>query len=177
MTWDMDIKVPLDPLDVLVKSETPLSSTSTPAFNVLVGHWVNKDPDSEGAIGYSFAILPSGQPIYIKYGKCQPSWSVAIFDAMPTEDGFAATSEYSIKRETLEGLVAEDGSLMVAECRTYTDGSNQEDEEHLDAFVQVEGTLADMHAYLSRTFYNKEANANTPAHPAMSLLKLIFQCK
>jgi len=102
---------------------------------------------------------------------------VAILDAMPTEDWFAATSEYCIKRETLEGLVDEDGTLMVAECRTYTDGSDQEDEEHLDAFVQVEGALADMQAYMSRTFYNKESNANTLAHPAMSRLKMIFQCK
>ena len=49
MTWDMDIKVPLEPLDALVKPEMPLPSTSTPAFNVLLGHWVNMDPDADGA--------------------------------------------------------------------------------------------------------------------------------
>lgn len=119
----------------------------------LVGHWANTDASANGMIGYSLAVSPSGQLRCAGYGKCHPTWSVSVFDATPTGDGFRMEADHGFKTETVVGTLRDSGELIVSEAKVFTDGSGRPSRETEYVMARIPGNLDVMEQHLTSTFY------------------------
>ena len=134
--------------------EGPVTLVQAGFLKCILGHWANTDAGTYGMIGYSLAVSPCGQLRCAGYGKCHPSWSVSVFDATPTKDGFEMEADHCFKVETVVGKLHENGELIISASERFTDGSGRErQEETTYTMARIPGSLDTIEEHLTSTFY------------------------
>jgi len=120
-------------------------------ISCLAGHWANTDASTGGYIGCSLGISSTGQLRVAKYGKCHPSWSVCVFDAAATDNGFQSKADHGFMVEMVAAKLEKDGMLHMCESTEFRD--SRAPQEHTYIMSRVLGSLDDMEAHLTSTFY------------------------